>query len=156
MKYTRLTKEQLDNLSQEFIHFLATQSITGDEWLHIKKNQPVVAEQELDVFSDLVWEGALKQAKYLENISPRLLFLFHLGEQEMSLISLKVVKEDIDITTKDGYAWLQKNYDSDDVEFYTASKSFSEDRNFDIFKLVQEGAVITKGDLYQFFERLVG
>lgn len=31
MKYARLTKEQLDSLHQEFINFLATQSITGEE-----------------------------------------------------------------------------------------------------------------------------
>jgi len=74
MKYARLTKEQLDSLQQEFINFLATQTITGQEWQTIKKEQPQVAEQELDVFSDLVWEGALSQAKFLENISPKLLF----------------------------------------------------------------------------------
>ena len=87
MKYARLTKEQLDSLQQEFINFLATQTITAQEWQTIKKEQPQVAEQELDVFSDLVWEGALSQAKFLENISPKLLFLFKLEAQQMSLIS---------------------------------------------------------------------
>ena len=71
MKYARLTKEQLDSLQQEFINFLATQTITASQWQTIKKEQPQVAEQEIDVFSDLVWEGALGQAKFLENISPR-------------------------------------------------------------------------------------
>ena len=77
MKYARLTKEQLDSLQQEFINFLATQTITAEQWQTIKEEQPHVAEQEIDVFSDLVWEGALGQAKFLENISPRLLFLFN-------------------------------------------------------------------------------
>jgi hypothetical protein len=155
MKYARLTKEQLDSLHQEFINFLATQSITGEEWQKIKLTQPEVAEQELDVFSDLVWEGALSQAKFLENISPKLLFLFKLEAQEMSLISLKVLMEDIDVTTKEGYAWLQKNYNTDDVEFYTATKAYTQDKNVDVFTLIQQGAVITKGDLYQFFEGIL-
>lgn len=59
MKYTRLSKEQIEELHQEFINFLATQSITAEEWKDIKTNKPEVAEQELDVFSDLVWEGVL-------------------------------------------------------------------------------------------------
>ena len=76
MKYTRLSKEQFEELHQEFINFLATQSITAEEWQDIKVNKPKVAEQELDVFSDLVWEGVLPHAKYLENISPQHMYLF--------------------------------------------------------------------------------
>ena len=45
MKYARLTKEQLDSLQQEFINFLATQTITGKEWQTIKKETPDVAQQ---------------------------------------------------------------------------------------------------------------
>ena len=51
MKYSRLTKEQLEELHQEFINFLATQSITADEWSDIKINKPEVAEEELDAVS---------------------------------------------------------------------------------------------------------
>ena len=49
MKYSRLTKEQFEELHQEFINFLATQSITADEWSNIKTNKPELAEQELDL-----------------------------------------------------------------------------------------------------------
>ena len=69
MKYTRLTKEQLEELNQEFINFLATQSITAEEWKEIKEQKPEVAEEELDIFSDLVWEGVLSKVEYLENIA---------------------------------------------------------------------------------------
>lgn len=155
MKYIRLSKEQLDELHPEFINFLATQSITGDEWATIKEKQPEVAEEEIDVFSDLVWEGVLSQAKYLENISPQQFFLFKLGEKEMNLIVIKAMDETIDITTPSGYQWLQQNYSGDQVEFFTATKSFSEDRNADIFTLIQQGAIITKGEVYSFFQKIL-
>lgn len=156
MKYARLNKEQFEELNQEFINFLATQSITGDEWADIKKNKPEVAEEELDIFSDLVWEGVLSKAAYLENMSANQLFLFKAEEKQMRLISLKINKPDIDITTAEGYAWLQKNYMDDSVDYFTSEKAFSADKNLDIFGLIKQGAVITKGNLYQFFERLVG
>ena len=54
MKYSRLTKEQFEELHQEFINFLATQSVTADEWANLKVNKPELAETELDVFSDLI------------------------------------------------------------------------------------------------------
>ena len=47
MKYARLTKEQFEELHTEFINFLATQSITAQEWAEIKKTKPEVAEEEL-------------------------------------------------------------------------------------------------------------
>ncbi|AWH75290.1 hypothetical protein DCS32_14285 [Dokdonia sp. Dokd-P16] len=155
MKYARLTKEQLEELKPEFINFLATQSITGDEWATIKEKQPQVAEEEIDVFSDLVWEGVLTKAQYLEHVSPNQMHLFLLGENNMSLIAVKINKEDIDITTAEGYAWLKENLGDDDVVFMSASKDYSADRNADKFKLISEGAVITRGDLYKWFARFV-
>jgi cag pathogenicity island protein 24 len=155
MKYARLTKEQLEELKPEFINFLATQSITGDEWATIKEKQPQVAEEEIDVFSDLVWEGVLTKAQYLEHVSPNQMHLFLLGEVNMSLIAVKINKEDIDITTAEGYAWLKENLGDDDVVFMSASKDYSADRNADKFKLISEGAVITRGDLYKWFARFV-
>ena len=47
MKYRRLTKEQLEELHPEFINFLATQSITAEEWDTLKKKKPEVAEEEI-------------------------------------------------------------------------------------------------------------
>lgn len=155
MKYARLTKEQLEELHPEFINFLATQSITGEEWSKIKAEQPQVAEEELDVFSDLVWEGVLQKAEFLENIAPQQLFLFKVEETEMRLISLKILQEGINITTKEGYQWLQDNFTEDSVEFFTASKAFSAKKSEDIFALIKQGANITKGELYRFFETLV-
>ena len=55
MTYRRLSKEQFEELHEEFIRFLANQSITSEEWTKIKDTSPEVAEQELDVFSDLIW-----------------------------------------------------------------------------------------------------
>lgn len=155
MKYTRLTKEQLEELHPEFINFLATQSITAQEWASIKEKQPLVAEEEIDVFSDLVWEGVLTKATYLEHISPNQMHLFLLKEDGMSLIAIKINEESIDITTREGYQWLQDNLGDDNVVFMSASKEYGEDPNLDKFKLIQQGAIITKGDLYKWFERFV-
>ncbi len=156
MKYTRLTKQQLEELQPEFINFLATQSITGSEWQEIKEEKPTVAEQELDVFSDLIWEGVLNKVRYLENISAKQMHLFDCAEKEMKLISVKVMNPDIDLTTKVGFDWFKKNWQSDFVEYLTASKAYGVDKNVDKFGLIHQGAVITKGDLYRWFENVIG
>lgn len=155
MKYARLTKEQLEEMQQEFINFLATQSITAEEWDDIKKNKPDVAEQELDVFSDLIWEGVLTKVEYLEHFSPNQIFLFHITTATINLIAIKIENEAIDVTTREGYNWLRNNLMNDAVNLYTSTKAMSDDRNKDIFALIKQGANITKGELYQYFAKVV-
>ncbi len=155
MKYTRLSKEQLEELHQEFINFLATQSITGDEWESIKTNSPEIAEEEIDVFCDMVWEGVLNQVNFLEHFSKNQICLFSLQEAKMHLISIKVKNPEIDLLTDEGYAWLQKNLMNDDVLFFEATKEYTEEKNLDKFKLIEQGAAITKGNLYTYFNKLM-
>lgn len=154
MKYSRLTKEQFEELHQEFINFLATQSVTADEWANLKANKPDLAEMELDVFSDLIWEGALNKAEYLEHISAKHMYLFKLNESNMEAIVVNI-KNDVDITTAEGYAWLRENLMDENVEFLQADKEYSDDKNLDKFKMIEQGAVITKGDLYNYFDKLI-
>lgn len=155
MKYARLSKEQFEELHQEFINFLATQSITADEWADIKVNRPEAAEQELDVFSDLIWEGVLARVKYIEHISPQQLHLFNTTKKDMRLIALKIKNKKVDLTTSEGFQWLRDHLLSDDVEFFTSRKEYSDDASADKFKLIQQGGTITKGDLFRYFEDLV-
>ncbi len=155
MKFKRLTKEQFEELHEEFINFLATQSITAEEWNDIKQNQPQVAEEELDVFSDLIWEGVLSKVNYLENISANHMHLFELAAKEMKLISVKVMNPKVDLRTKEGFGWFKKNWQSDFVDYLTASKAYTEDKSLDKFKLIEQGAVITKGELYQWFDEII-
>ncbi len=155
MKYERLTKEQFEELHQEFINFLAAQSITAEEWTDIKKNKPEVAEEELDIFSDLVWEGVLKKVEYLEHISAQYMFLFRFTEVKIDLIKIEIKHPEIDITTKEGYQWLQDNLLADEVVIHEASKALSDDRNKDIFALIKQGANITKGELFNYFNKWI-
>ena len=155
MKYTRLTKEQLEELHPEFINFLATQSITATEWEEIKVQKPEVAEEELDVFSDLIWEGVLNKVSYLENISAQHMHLFEALEKEIKLISVKVLNPDIDLNTTTGFAWFKKNYQGDFVEYLSAAKAYKDPRNSELFDLIKQGASITKGDLYQWLDNLI-
>lgn len=149
MKYTRLTKEQLEELHPEFINFLASQSIDKDEWDTIKVQNPEAAEQELDVFSDLIWEGVLGNAKYLEHYSKNFIFLFHCTEVHMMTIIIRALVPEVDLLQKVGLQWLSDNLFTDNVEVQRGQKVFTDDRNMEIFQLVQQGAIFTDGDLFE-------
>jgi hypothetical protein len=149
MKYIRLTKEQFEELHPEFTNFLATQSIDKAEWDKIKTEKPEVAEQELDVFSDLIWEGVLSKAEYLEHFSKNHIFLFQAFDTYVQSIVLKSLVADVDFLTKEGLQWLSDNMFTETIEMKVGKKVFTEERNPSIFALIQQGAFLSDGQLFK-------
>ena len=148
MQYKKLTKEQFEALHQEFITFLATQSIDKSEWDKIKAEKPEVAEQELDVFSDLIWEGVLTNATYLEHFSKNHIFLFHCQEKLIQSIVLKSLDTEVDLMSKEGLQWLSDNLFTDTVEMHLGKKEYDDERNKAIFDLISQGAILSDGQLH--------
>ena len=155
MKYARLTKEQLEELHPEFINFLATQSIDKKEWDEIKNNKPQVAMQEIDVFSDLIWDRALTNVSYIDHFSTNYIFLFKCVEATIYSLVINTNNKKIDFLTKDGINWLSENMFSDSVEIQKGKKDISQDRNQALFKIIKEGGIISKGELFSKLEHLI-
>lgn len=148
MKYARLTKEQFEELHPEFTNFLASQSIDKKEWDTIKEEKPEVAEQELDVFSDLIWEGVLTKAEYLEHFSKNHIFLFHCKEDYIDSMVLKSLVSEVDFLTKEGLQWLTDNIFTETVEILTGKKNYDKERNEALFDLIMQGTILSDGQLY--------
>jgi hypothetical protein len=113
-----------------------------------KSKKPEVAEQELDVFSDLIWEGVLSRAEFLEHFSRNHIFLFQCFETHVQSIVLKSLVEETDFLTKEGLQWLSDNMFTENIEMKVGKKVFTEDRNASIFELIQQGAFLSDGQLF--------
>lgn len=155
MKYQRLTKEQFEELHEEFATFLATQSIDAVKWAEIKENQVSLAEEQLDLFSDMIWDKVLDNVAFVENIAASYMFLFKVEEEQMQALVIRILDESIDVTSKEGFMWLKDNIMSDRVEIRRGAKAFGEDKKADLFALIQQGAQISNGVLYQAFDELL-
>ena len=153
MKYRQLTKEQFESLHHEFAQFLATQKIDVKEWKEIKESRPELAEEELNLFSDLVWEDVLNKVNYLEHFSKNSVNLFKTEESSISRIVVQVNQE-IDLLSQEGYEWLLKNPNDDAVEYFKGTKNYSLERNKEIFDLIEKGSQISRGELFEYFSRL--
>ena len=148
MKYKRLTKEQFEALHQEFATFLASQTIDKKEWDEIKLNKPEVAEQELDVFSDLIWEGVLANAQFLEHFSKNHIFLFHFQKDFIQSMVVKSLVTDVDFLKTEGLQWLTENLFTETVEIHLGKKHYDAERNESIFELIKQGAILSDGQLF--------
>ena len=156
MKYIQLTKEQLEELHQEFATFLASQQIDVKEWNDIKANKPEVADEEINIFSDLVWEDVLTKAEYIEHFSKSSINLFYCTEGVMQRIMIKSNDEAVDLSGQEGIQTLLNNPKSAQFEFFKGAKKYEKERNLEIFDLVLKGASINKeGALYQNFKSFV-
>jgi hypothetical protein len=154
MKYRLLTKEQFENLHQEFAFFLASQSIDVDEWDEIKEQNPEVALEEMNVFSDIVWEDVLTKTTYVEHFSETYANFFKCEADKIHRIAIKITW-DINLLTQEGFEWLMHNPLDNSVEIFKGSKSFTYERNSEIFDLIEKGSVISNGEIFEYFNQLV-
>lgn len=148
MKYRMLSKEQFEELHEEFALFLASQEIDSTEWTDIKKNRPKVAEQEMQIFSDVVWDRVLGSANYLDHLSPKSLNLFKVEGTNFHRILIKIDR-DINLNVEEDYKWLFDNLSHESVSIFKATKEFGEDYKQEIFDLIQKGAELSKGLVFE-------
>ena len=154
MKYRQLTKEQLESLHKEFAQFLASQEIDVNEWTKIKEENPALVQEELNLFSDMVWEDVLNRVEYIDHFSAQTINLFQCNKDSISRIVIQTTKE-IDFLSKEGYEWLLQNSNDDSIELFTGKKAYEKERNQEIFSLIEQGGNISKGELFNYFQRLI-
>ena len=155
MKYTKLTKEQFEELNEEFAVFLSAQSIDVKEWSAIKEEKPELADKELNVFSDFVWERVLSKANYLEHFSADSLNLFRCNAEDIERIVVKVNKEGVNLLDKKDFNWFLDNSNDSRIEYLKGKKLYIEERNLEIFDLIKKGGVVTSGVLFEGIVKLI-
>lgn len=154
MKYRQLTKEQFESLHEEFARFLASQKIDVKEWNSIKKDKPTVAEEEMNIFSDVVWDDVLTKTQYVEHFSKTSVNLFKCEVKEIHRIAIKITW-DINLLEQKGFEWLMQNPMDNSVEIFRGSKPYNSDRNSEIFDLIEKGSAISKGEIFEYFNQLI-
>jgi hypothetical protein len=155
MKYRQLTKEQLSELNKEFAEFLASQQIDVKEWKVIKKEKPLMADEELNIFSDVVWEDVLSKTKYLEHISENDINLFQCTSKEIIRVYIKLNDKSRSFLKAEDFNWFINNPLNDGLDYFKASKKYTKERNLEIFQLIEMGSIISNGDLYNSISQLI-
>jgi hypothetical protein len=154
MKYRQLTKEQFEGLHKEFAQFLASQQIDAKEWNQIKEDESHIAEDEMDVFSDVVWDDVLTKTTYLEHFSKTSVNLFKCDDEEIYRIAIKVTC-DINLLEQKGFEWLMQNPVDNSVEIFKGAKPYKTERNIEVFDLIEKGSTISKGEIFEYFNSLI-
>ena len=155
MKYRQLTTEQLNEMHEEFAIFLATQKIDADKWQEIKDTNPEMVAEEINLFSDLVWEKVLGKINYLTNFAGNSLNLFRFDNENIHRIVIKSEKEDFDFSKKEDYDWFVNNSTDKSFSYFKGQKAYFKERNLEIFELIEKGCTMDKGDLYELIYKII-
>lgn len=143
MKYRRLKPEELEPLTEEFIQFLAANTITGEDWAKTKAEKPEEAEKIVSLFSDIVWEKSLEKIHYLEHRDERYLKVFHFGEKEVTMIGFSVNADNApSLLAEDTFTRLGSGdlkFSELNAAFYKSAKIYEKDRQVVMFEMMEAG-----------------
>ena len=145
MKYRRLTTEEFNEMAEDFAIFLASNSIDKNEWDGIKSDDPTKAEEILDIFSDMVLDKAFRTGKYMERISESEIHCYYFMPNQAHMISLRH-------TAGLGKSFLHNSlsaYGPDELEMIQGTKTYGQSREEEMFTIMQTGASLSDGKLYQ-------
>jgi len=152
MKFRRLSNEELAELEKEFVRFLASNSVTGDDWVKIKAEQPQKAEQLIELFSDIVIEKTLSRIQYLEYKAPKDVKTFFCEKEKITMIGMQIKGEsELDFTKgSKGEEMIEALKNSNaQVQLYQAEKGYKPDRPTELFRMMESGCLISDGSLFK-------
>ncbi|MCB0685275.1 MAG: hypothetical protein KDC53_02085 [Saprospiraceae bacterium] len=84
-KYRILTATELQQLEQEFIYFLASQSISVEEWLDYKRNQPNKVEEMIVRFSDFILSSTYQKCRLVEEVTSNGWIFYHFDDDQKEI-----------------------------------------------------------------------
>ncbi len=155
MKYKALTSEQLNEMHQEFATFLATQKIDAKMWQEIKDTKPEMVAEEINLFSDLVWEKVLSKINYLDFVAPTQLDLFRCNSETISRVVIKCNKKDFSFIKKEDYQWFINNSTNKIFTYFKGEKPYTKERNLENFELLEKGCAISQGKLFESVSKII-
>lgn len=159
MKYRRLSQEELKDLEQDFINFLASNTVTSEDWVKIKKEFPDRAEKLIEMFSDIVLEKVLTNIAVLEARSKDTVQYVTLDESTMNMVGIKILDNDtIDFRQENSSDEITEKMKKSggSLQLLSGSRKYEETSQMAKFNMLEGGYGICKDlSLYNTLTELV-
>ena len=116
-------------------------------FFYLRKGNDLYAEVQLNFKQAIL--GFNKSFRHFDNKELRFSKKKVTQPNEMKAIIIKTTNQIIDFQTPEGMQWIFKNIHSDEIELTQGTKKYTQNRNVEIFNLIQQGAVLSKGKMYK-------
>ncbi len=151
MKYRRLTLEELKPLEDEFIDFLVVNGVIADDWEQLLANDVEKSNKIIDAFSEVVFEGIMRKTQFLEYRSVGELITFSCMVDLIYMAGIRLDPHEADkIDFNDEHAVKQLlARPIGRVKVFIDEKKYKENREKEIFDMVEQGCLISDGKLFK-------
>lgn len=159
MNYRRLHIEELEAIKDEFVRFLASNSVTADDWVRLKQTDTTAAESLLDVFSDIFWEKALTKIPAVEVRTKNMLRVLRFNDDRAELVEIRLPEDaEIDLTNSKDLNALSSG-EIDILKFnpslFVGTHKYPNGRNQELFALIEAGAQPCKESMFMALKAMV-
>lgn len=157
-KFRRLRRDELEEVRDQFVKFLGVNGIDAISWQKMKEDQPGRADGLILQFSQIVYAGVIEKVAYLVHRKPNDLRTYRTGPDKIEMCGIFLDGESSLDFTKDNLpaAEMFARIRAEGVKpkIYSAERAYlPAGRDQDIFNIMEEGALIDDGEL---FETLAG
>ena len=142
MNYRRLTKEELLPLEKEFVDFLVVNGITADSWVSLKEEENEKADQMIDLFSEVVFEGIFRKTNFLEIRTKQFVHAYQCLGDKMVLVGAETNDPAIDLSSD-----LPA---SGEINLFITEKQYGAKREHELFAMTEKGCSISDGELFKY------
>lgn len=152
MKFRRLTNEELTHLEKEFIDFLVSNTVTADDWVKVKNEQPEKAEELISMFSDVVLDKVYSKVVLLEKREPNNLLFFRFDGELIQMLGISTKDNSIDFTDVSN----DIDYGSIKLDGFRTSKVVAKEaKSEEVFQLIESGCIMGNAELYKILDSII-
>ncbi|HSY62293.1 MAG TPA: DUF6495 family protein [Cytophaga sp.] len=147
--YRLLTLEELTELEKEFVEYLVLNGITAEDWVKMKAEDKEGAERIIELFSDVVFEGIMRNVIFLEYRAENFVHTFQCLADKLVLVAMES-EDDSAINFLDpAFIEASTTNPPDKLIVRTTSKPYSKTRERELFDMIQAGCTISDGGLFK-------
>jgi hypothetical protein len=148
MKYRKLNVDELEPLKDEFISFLSANGIDATLWAKYKVSSLEVVDDLITQFSDLVFEKICTKIDYLHLESNNLSASYHVKNDHTTMVAIEL-KSILENFPENGNVSNFESQEESDIHVYKLSKQHKEDRNKEVYNLLELGCLKSDGTKYK-------
>jgi hypothetical protein len=158
-KFRRLRRDELEEVTGQFVKFLSVNGIDAGSWQKMKEKQPSQADGFILQFSQIVFAGVIEKVSYLVHRRPHDLRTYKTGPDKIEMRGILLDGETsidftkTDLPPKEMFEQIKK--DNVTPKIYKAERAYLPiGRDQDVFLIMEEGALIDTGELFETLESL--
>lgn len=148
IKYRKLSSEELLSLEKEFVEYLILNGITAPDWEKIKREDKEKAEQIIDLFSDVVFEGIMRKVKFLEMRTAAEIKAVQCLPEKMVVVGMVCNDKTADLSDP-GFIARAATEPPAGLKVYTTELPYNEEREKELFQMTEAGYIISDGAMFK-------